>query len=185
MDDKRIVELYFARDEEALVMTHKKYGRYCYRIAYNILYESEDAKECVNDTYLRTWNAIPPHRPVRLPAFLGKITRNLALDRYDYNVAQKRSGKTAMVYEEVAECISHPDAETDIADEVALKIAVDSFLASLPKKQRMIFLRRYYYFSSIHEIARDFSQSESNTKVILHRLRGQFKEHLASNGIYL
>ena len=185
MDDKRIVELYFERNEEALVMTHKKYGRYCYKIAYNILYVSEDAKECVNDTYLRTWNAIPPHRPIRLPTFLGKITRNLALDRYDYNHADKRSGKTAMVYEEVAECVSHPDEEIDIADEVALKIAVDSFLASLPKTQRMIFLRRYYYFSSISEIAKDVSESESNVKVTLHRLRKHFKEHLVLHEIYL
>ena len=183
MDDKKIVELYFARSEDAIKETEKKYGRYCYRIAYNILYSKEDSEECVNDTYVKAWHAMPPHNPWRLSTFLGKITRNLALDRYAYHKADKRYGNTVLVYEEIAECIPHPGENCSVADEVALKIAIDGFLSSLSKEQRMIFLRRYFYLSPVKQIARDFGMTESNVKIILYRTRKQFKEYLEAQGI--
>jgi RNA polymerase sigma-70 factor (ECF subfamily) len=183
MDDKKIVELYFERNEEAIRETDRKYGKYCFYIAQNILCHREDSRECVNDTYVRAWNAIPPHRPSRLSTFLGKITRNLALDRYAYRKAEKRLDNTALVYEELSECIPDPAGKGSVEDEVVLKMAVDSFLSTLDKQKRTLFLRRYWYLSPIKELARDFSMSESNVKITLHRIRLQFKEHLAQQGI--
>ena len=117
MDDKKIVAMYFERTEQAIKETDRKYGKYCFYIANNILCSVEDSKECVNDTYARAWNAIPPHRPSRLSTFLGKITRNLALDRYAYNKAQKRLDSMTLVYEELSECIP---AENDSEREYAM-----------------------------------------------------------------
>lgn len=183
MDDKKIVELYFERNEEAIRETDRKYGKYCFYIAQNILCGREDSRECVNDTYVRAWNAIPPHRPSRLSTFLGKIIRNLALDRYAYRKAEKRLDNTALVYEELSECIPDPAGKSSVEDEVVLKMAVDSFLSMLDTQKRTLFLRRYWYLSPIKELARDFSMSESNVKITLHRIRLQFKEHLAQQGI--
>lgn len=159
MEDKQIVDLYFARAEAAISETQKKYGRYCHYIAYNILYSDQDAEECVNDTYIKAWNAMPPHRPTQLSAFLGKITRNTALDRYAYMKAQKRSG------------------------EVALKEAVNGFLRSLPAQTRVVFVRRYWYMSPVKEIARDYGMTVSNVKVTLLRTRNKFREYLEKEGI--
>ncbi len=183
MDDKKIVAMYFERTEQAIKETDRKYGKYCFYIANNILCSVEDSKECVNDTYARAWNAIPPHRPSRLSTFLGKITRNLALDRYAYNKAQKRLDNMTLVYEELSECIPDPAGKSSVEDEVVLKMAVDSFLSMLDTQKRTLFLRRYWYLSPIKELARDFSMSESNVKITLHRIRLQFKEHLAQQGI--
>lgn len=186
MDDNKIVDLYWERSEAAISESQKKYGRYCHSIAYNILCSHEDAEECVNDTYIKAWNAMPPHRPERLSAFLGKITRNTALDRYVYAKAKKRSdGRTEVVLEEMAECV--PDAKTSrcLADELALKEAINGFLRSLPAQKRIIFLRRYWYISSIREIADDYGLKESNVKVTLLRTRKMFKVYLEKEGIEL
>ncbi|MBE6672917.1 MAG: sigma-70 family RNA polymerase sigma factor [Ruminococcaceae bacterium] len=183
MDDDKIVAMYFERNEEAIRETDLKYGKYCFYIAQNILCQREDSKECVSDTYVRAWNAIPPHRPSRLGAFLGRITRNLALDRYAYHKAEKRLDNTSLVYEELSECIPDANGRMSVEDEVALKMAVDSFLAGLERQKRILFLRRYWYLSPIKELARDFSMSESNVKITLHRIRMQFKEHLEQQGI--
>lgn len=177
-----IVDLYWARSEAAISETKQKYGKYCHTIAYNILASNLDAEECVNDTYARAWDAMPPHRPEKLSAFLGKLTRNIALNRYAREGAQKRASGTTLVLDEVAEFV--PAAHgSSIADEIALKDAINSFLASLPTKARMIFVRRYWYLSPIAEIARDFGMSESNVKVTLMRTRGKFKAHLENEGI--
>ena len=183
VDDKKIVELYFARSESAIRESQKKYGKYCFSIAYRILFSKEDSEECVNDTYQKAWSAIPPHRPLRLSTFLGKITRNLALDRYAYCKAEKRCDNTALVYEEISECIPHPVDGRSMADEIALKNALSGFLGMLNKSERMIFMRRYWYLSSVKEIASDFSMTESNVKVILHRTRKKLKDHLEKEGI--
>ena len=180
MDDSRIIELFFCRDESAIDETRKKYGNYCYKIAYNILSSPEDSEECVSDTYLRAWNSIPPTRPERLQSFLGTITRNLALDRYDRIKAQKRTG-AALIFEELSECL--PDRESDETGD--LKDAINSFLASLPKHTRIIFMRRYWYLSPISEIARDMGMTEGSIKVLLHRTRKKFKAHLEKEGICL
>lgn len=179
MDDQRIIDLYFARSEDAIRETEAKYGRYCHSVAYNVLHSHEDAEECVNDTYIRAWDSIPPKKPSRLSTFLAKITRNLALDRCDYYNAEKRPKDTISLIEEIGECTSSGD---DILDEIALRDAINAFLARLKKKPRMVFMQRYWYFRSITDIAHDFGISESSVKVILHRTRNDLKEHLEKYG---
>lgn len=183
MDDQKIVDLYWERSETAISETQKKYGKYCYTIAYAILYSNEDAEECVNDTYLRAWGAIPPAKPNRLSTFLGKITRNLALDRLDKNNAQKRSGTVELALDELSECIPDADSTVDLIDEIALGDAINSFLAELPLKTRQMFVRRYWYLSPIKSIARDIGMSESAVKVSLMRTREAFRLHLEKEGI--
>ena len=182
MEDVRIVELFWERSETAIEETQRKYGRYCYHIAYNILFSNEDSEECVNDTYLRAWNAMPPHRPERLSAFLGKIVRNLALDRYDKRTAEKRSAGVELALDELEECIADTD-EVWNEDEQRLRTAINGFLAALPRRDRMIFIRRYWYVSPISQIATEFGAEEGNIKVILHRVRKKFREHLIKEGI--
>ena len=175
MDDKEIIALYFARSEEAIGESEKKYGAYCRTIAGNILPNRADAEECVSDTWLRAWGAIPPSRPERLGAFLGRITRNLALDRL-------RSNKGA-VREELSECLTLGDPTAGMVDRVVLTAALDRFLAGLPQKKRKLFLRRYWYFSTVEELARDFGMSESSVKMTLLRLRRELRAQLKQEGI--
>ena len=185
MDDRAIIELYNQRNEEAISETQRKYGRYCHYIAYNILHSDEDSEECVNDSYLKVWNSIPPHCPERFPSYIGKITRNTALDRYEQMRTQKRAGAhTELVLDELAEALPAYDGE-DMSETLALRDAINSFLASLPKRTRIIFMRRYWYLSSIADIAQDLGMSESNIKVTLMRTRVKFKEHLDLRGITL
>lgn len=183
MEDSKIIDLYFERSQSAISETQKKYGRYCHTIAYNVLYSNEDAEECVNDTYLRAWQSIPPHRPTSLSSFLGRITRNLALDRYDEKTAQKRGGSLDLALEEISECL--PDTRGEDRNDKAIKDAINSFLASLPKRTRIIFMQRYWYLSSISEISLSLGISESNVKVILMRTRNKFKAHLEKEEIFI
>jgi RNA polymerase sigma-70 factor (ECF subfamily) len=183
MEDQQIVDLYWQRNEKALSQTQKKYGKYCHSIAFAILYSSEDAEECVNDTLLRAWSAIPPARPGRLSTFLGKITRNLAIDRLDKNTAKKRSGQIEIVLDELSECIPDADSTPDLTDKIAMGDAINSFLASLDKETRVMFMQRYWYASPIKSIARELEKSESYVKVTLMRTRNKFKEHLEKEGI--
>ena len=185
MDDQQIVDLYWQRDEHAIAETQKKYGKYCHTIAYTILHSHEDAEECVNDTYLRAWGAIPPAKPGRLSTFLGKITRNLSLDRWEKNAAQKRSGPVEVVLDELSECIPDADSALDPVDMIALGDAINAFLAGLPQKARQIFLRRYWYMSPVKAIARDTGMTESAVKVSLLRTRESFKAYLEKEGIVL
>lgn len=186
MEDEQILSLYFARSEQAIGETHRKYGRYCGKIAFNILLSREDSEECVSDTYLKAWNVIPPRRPSKLQIFLGKITRNLALDRLDWNRTTKRGGgETALSLEELRDCI--PDGGTP-EDAIALKDltqALNRFLAELPAETRKIFLRRYWNLSSVKEIASFYGVSESKVKMTLMRTRGKLKDYLTEEGITL
>ena len=182
MEDCKIVELYWAREQEAICQTQSKYGNYCHSIARNILHSDEDAQECVNDTYHNAWNAMPPHRPQKLRPFLGRITRNLALNRYDYREAKKRGGETELVLDEYAQCI--PNGEMPIEDEQALRQVINGFLGKLSKRTRIIFLRRYWYLYTIGEIAQSMGLTESNVKIILHRTRNQLKAYLEKEGIF-
>ena len=177
MEDKEIIELYFARSEEAIGETARKYGAYCRTIAGRILPNAADAEECVSDTWLRAWGAIPPARPERLGAFLGRITRNLALDRLR---AEKRQ---CPIREELGECLTAGDPTEAMVERVVLTAALDRFLAGLPPKKRKLFLRRYWYFSPVEELARDFGMSESGVKMALLRLRRELKEKLKHEGI--
>ena len=186
MDDKQIIELYQKRSEAAISETADKYGKYCYYIAYHILYDQLDSEECVNDTYLRVWEAIPPQCPEKLSAFLGKITRNLALNRYKYHLREKRgNGQTELVIDELNECIPASNSTVEAVEEHLLVELLNQFLYSLPAQKRIIFLRRYWYMSSIQEIAKDFGFSESKVKMILLRTRNKLKQVLEKEGIVL
>ena len=184
MEDKRIVELFFERNEQALTETRQKYSRYLHRVAQNILPNPQDAEECVNDTYLRAWNAIPPHTPSRLSVFLGKITRRLALDRYAALTANKRGGgTTAAILEEWRDCL--PNTDGDPTDDVAVRDALSRFLRQLPNEKRRTFIRRYWYGDTIAAIAADSHATESAVKMTLSRIRGELKTFLEKEGIAL
>lgn len=186
MDDRQIIALYNERSEAALSETATKYGKYCRTIAYNILYNEEDSEECVNDTWLRAWEAIPPQYPNRLSAFLGKITRNLALNRYKQNAAKKRGGgQTMLALEELTECIPGANSTEEATEEALLIEVLNRFLADLSTEKRKLFLRRYWYLCSVKEIAEDFNLGESNVKMTLLRLREQLKSVLEKEGIIL
>lgn len=184
MDDKQIVDLYWERSETAISETSKKYRKYCRYIAFNILRNDEDSEECVNDTYLRAWNSIPPNRPSVLKTFLGKITRNLSLDRYELLNAKKRNdGQMPLIFDEIQECIPSLDSTENIVEEIALTDILNRFLSSLSLEQRKIFMRRYWYLSPIKEIATEYGMSESKIKMSLFRSRNELKKLLEKEGI--
>jgi RNA polymerase sigma-70 factor (ECF subfamily) len=191
MEDKQIVELYWERDERAIAESDAKYGRYCVQIAMNLLENAQDAEECVNDTYLRAWNAIPPSRPVKLGAFLGKITHNLSLDRYKAKKTAKRGNSLFLVsLDELSECV--PDGSTgfesgfdDETEARRIGECINKFLRKQSGEVRDIFICRYFYSDSIGEICRRFGQSESKVKSLLHRTRSKLKKFLESEGIRL
>ena len=181
-EDSEIIALYWERSETAIRETDRKYGKYCHAIAYNILYSKEDAEECVNDTYLKAWNSMPPERPDSLSAYLGKLTRNLALNRYAYKHADKRNIHLTEIYDEATE----PFADSaDMLDEMILREAINTFLASLSAETRILFMRRYWYMSPVKQIARDYGLPEGTVKSILSRTRKKFKDYLEKEGIYL
>ena len=186
MEDNQIIQLYFDRSEEAIAQTAVKYGKYCHTIAYNILHNFEDSEECVNDTYWKAWSRIPPRRPRRLAAFLGRITRNLSLDMYRHYTADKRGGgEMSVALEELGDCISSPEPMDNHIDEMVLVEILNRFLASLPAEHRKIFMRRYWYVSSVKEIADDYAITESKVKMSLLRSRNQLKTVLEKEGIAL
>lgn len=186
MDDQGIVDLYWARNEQAIAETEKKYGSYCRSIAQNILRNRSDTEECVNDTWLQTWNSLPPQRPGILPVYLGTITRNLSLNRCRSASAQKRGqGKLALAYEELAESI--PDGSS-VEQQVALRELgweIDRFLRTLPRKDCCIFVRRYWYMDTTLQIAQRYRMTEGGVKVNLHRTRKKLKQHLEQEGYNL
>ena len=183
MDDTGIIELYFKRSERAIAETAAKYGAYLHTIAYNVLRNAEDSEECTSDTYMKAWNAIPPQRPNILKAFLGRITRNLALNIYQKYTAQKRGGtQTETALDELSEIIAGPEKENDGAE---IKSCINKFLSELPADQRKIFVRRYWYMSAVSDIAKDLKFSESKVKMTLKRTRDKLKEALIKEGIYI
>ena len=186
MEDKQIIDLYWARSESAIAETDRKYGKLCRRIAFNILNNFQDSEECVSDTYLKTWSVIPPKRPVKLSAFLGKITRNLAINRYEKAAAEKRGGgEVPVALDELAECIPDPNSVERAVDNRILTDKLNVFLEGLPAEARKIFLRRYWEVCSIQEIAEIYGISESKVKVSLFRTRGKLRSFLEQEGIAL
>ena len=183
MEDIRIIELYFDRDEAAIKETAAKYGHYCHAIANRILCSDADAEECVNDTYLNTWNAIPPTRPQRLRLFLAKIVRNLAFNRYKAQHRDKRGGgELASALSEMEEFLADT---TEIDEEVrlaALKESLSCFLLQLSPQERGIFLRRYFFVESAGEIGRRFDLGDATVRAILSRTRKKLKTHLEKEG---
>ena len=180
MDDKKIIELYFKRDEEAIKETSDKYGRLCLYIAKNVLENELDAEECVNDAYLRAWQSIPPTVPKSLGAYLSKITRNLAIDKYHSRKAEKRNSSGDVAFLELEAVL--PDESESPDDEVIMKDCINSFLYSLDKEKRIIFVQRYFYMCSLEEIAKENGIKMINLKVQLYRLREKLKKHLKLYG---
>ena len=185
MEDKKIVDLYWERSENAIIETEKKYGKMCYTIAYNILRNAEDSEECVNDTYLGAWNSMPTKRPDRLTPFLGKITRHLAINKYDYNMAKKRGGgQNILAIDELEECISDGSAPCNIADELFFADVINSFLDGLSERDHSIFMSRYWDMYSTAEIAKLYGINENTVKAAIYRMRGKLKELLVKEDLF-
>ncbi|MCI9352232.1 MAG: sigma-70 family RNA polymerase sigma factor [Lawsonibacter sp.] len=185
MEDRQIIELYWKRAEEAIRETSIKYGRLCQYIAQNILSSPEDSEECVNDTWLGLWNAIPPQRPERFSAFVGRIVRNLALKRFDYLTAAKRSEEAVCSLEELEDCVSGRTSVEDEVENQRVEAAIDDFLWSLGAEKRTVFIRRYWYFDSIEHICRHTGYSPSKVKSMLYHTRQKLREFLESEDIEL
>lgn len=186
MKDNEIIDLYWERKETAITESADKYGSYCHSISYNILHNNEDAEECVNDTWLGAWKSMPPQRPERLSTYLGKITRNLSLNRFKKYTAEKRGlGQTELVLSELEDCIPDETSVEQIVDELILVKAINDFLYAQPEQKRNIFIRRYWYLFPIKDIAAVYDMSESKVASLLFRMRNDLKTHLEKEGINL
>lgn len=183
MEDERIVELYWARSEIAIAATAEKYGQYCGVIAGNILGSAEDTEECLNDTWLAAWNAIPPHRPKVLKSFLAKLARRTALKKHrDLHREKRGGGEVALALEELSECIPGGESVEDEMLAAELADAIKHFVAALDETERKVFLCRYWYLDKIETIARDFGFGESKVKTMLHRTRRKLGDFLKKEG---
>lgn len=185
MEDSQIVDLYWQRREQAVLETDRKYGGYCYSVAYNILTNIEDTQECVNDTYMAAWNTIPPKRPAMLATFLGKITRHLSIDRWRERNAYKRGGgELPLALEELEQCLASPRTVEMEYARIRFAEVFNRFLAALPETERRVFLCRYWYIDPIGKIAETFGFSESKVKSMLHRTRKKLCVVLEQEGLY-
>lgn len=186
MNDSQIVALFLDRDQRAIEETAEKYGKYCYAIAYNILQNHEDAQEAVSDTYLGAWATIPPHKPVKLNTFLGKIARRTALKRWEKNCAQKRGGgEVELALEELSEYVSGGQMPESAIESQELTRILNEFLEKLPKEERQVFVCRYWYLDPIADIAKRFGFSQSKIKSMLARTRMKLRSTLSKEGITL
>ena len=180
LDDNKIIDMYFARDERAIEETKINYGRLIYTVAYDILGDEPDSEECESDTYVRTWNAVPPTRPKFFSSFLCKITRNLALNRV-------REGKhrphVDFVFDEISDAL--PNTEGDMTEEILLRDALNDFLEGLGNTTRQIFLKRYFFMRDIKDIAKEMGITVSSVKVSLHRTRRELRDFLEKRGIVI
>ncbi len=183
MDDCEIVRLFFERSETALREVSRKYGAYCLTIARNILRNHEDAEECVNDTYMRAWDSIPPNKPPFLGAYLGRITKNLALNKARSMRSGKRGGSDETVsFEELDELVSGSYSVESESERLEILDAINAFLDSLPAKNRQMFVARYWQYYKLSELAKRFGTSESSVAVNLGRTRKKLKEYLIKRG---
>lgn len=186
MKDSEIIDLYWARSEAAISATEEAYGGYCCAIAYHILRSRRDAEECVNDTFLRAWNAMPPHRPNRLSTFLGKITRNLAINRYRESRTEKRGrGQVELVLSELEDCVPAENTVDRAVEELALTEALNRFLRAQPERKRSIFILRYWYLYPVREIAARYGMRETGVASLLFRMRKELKAYLEKEEILL
>ncbi len=186
MDDNKIIELYFARDEKAISETKAKYGKYCLKIACNVLGNREDAEECENDTYLGVWNAIPPTRPSVFSAFIGRITRNISLKKLRAKTADKRRCSEAIIsLDELGECIPDGQGFADSLEESELAEIINSFLGSLNVTERRVFVCRYWYCDSIADICEQFGFGQSKVKMMLLRTRERLLTYLKERGVFI
>lgn len=185
MEDKEIIELYWNRNEDAIAETSSKYGKLCFLIANNILACHEDAEECVNDTYLGVWNAIPKQRPSRFSVFVSRITRNLALKKYEYLSAAKRNPEVGCSFEELGDCVSGKEYIEEELENKRIEQAIDVFLWNLSEEKRTVFIRRYWYLDSIDAICRHTGYSQNKIKSMLFHMRQKLRSYLESEGIEL
>lgn len=186
MNDSDIVDLYWRRSADAVTETQKKYGSYCYAIAFGCLGNAQDAEECVNDTWLKAWNAMPQNRPARLAPFVGKITRSLCFDRFRSSQAQKRGGgELPLVLEELSGCIPSVPSAAQAVEDAELAQLVNDFLHTLPARDCNIFLRRYWYAESLEDIAKRYKMKLNTVKTSLFRTRGKLRSFLETEGIIL
>lgn len=182
MEDKLIVDLYWARNEDAITQTSVKYGKMMHHTSKSIVGTHEDAEECVNDAYLAAWNSMPENRPTYLGGYMAKIIRNISINRYDHNHAAKRYG-VQVVFEELEECLGDSRTPEEEYESGCLREVLDDFLAGLEPEKRIVFLRRYFYTDSISDIAARMQVSEGKIKSMLFRLRAQLAEVLKEAGI--
>ena len=185
MEDSKFVELYWQKNENAIKETNSKYGAYCFSIADNILHNKEDSEECVNDTWLNAWNAMPPQKPTKLQMFLAKITRNLSFNCFNARSAEKRGGgEIVLVLDELAECLA---GESDVTSEYEAKElgqCIRRFVRSLPERDSNVFVRRYFFTEPVAEIAKKYGLTENNVMVILSRTRTKLKTYLIKEGFW-
>ena len=183
MDDSRIIELYFSRDNSAIKETKTKYGRLLYSVSYNILKTHEDAEECESDTYMAAWEQIPPTKPQVLSAFLCRITRNLSFKKLKANTAQKRGGGSQpLPIDELANLV--PD-NTNAISELEITEIINAFLRELPTRERQVFICHYWYCDSIKDISRQFGFTQSKVKMILSRTRQKLLDHLKKQEVFV
>lgn len=184
MEDSRIVELYWARDERAIAESDVKYGRLLRSVSYSCLGNREDAEECTNDTYLEAWGAMPTARPTYLGAFLSKIARRISIDRFRHDHAGKRGGMQSLT-EELTDCVPDTDEPTpaEAFDAAGTREIINRFLAGLPENRRSLFVNRYFFGQPIAALADAYGLTQANVKVILHRLRGELKRKLEEEGV--
>lgn len=186
MNDSQIVALYFDRDQRAIEETNAKYGNYCYAIVHNILNNKEDAEEAVSDTYLALWATIPPHKPVVLRTFLGKIARRTALKKWEKSSTQKRGGgEMALALEELSEYLSDGNTPETAMETAELTQILNAFLRKLPKEERQVFVCRYWYLDPVADIANRFGYTQSKVKSMLARTRKKLQSTLKKEGIAL
>lgn len=186
MTDEKIIQLFFQRNEVAIDETNKKYGPYCFQIANNILNNREDSEECLNDTWIKAWNSIPPARPQHFKLFLAKIVRNLSFNKYKAKYTHKRGkGEVALVLDELEECIAgQSEVETLVIAE-ELQTTINGFVRGLPEKEGNVFIRRYFYSDSIKDISKRYHISENHVRVMLNRTRNKLRVRLEKEGYFL
>ncbi|MBQ8207451.1 MAG: sigma-70 family RNA polymerase sigma factor [Clostridia bacterium] len=177
-----IIELFFKRSEKAIKMCQDKYGRLAYSVSYNILHNSEDAEECVSDAMLGLWNSIPPEKPRSLPSYLCSLVRNVSFNRYDYNHAEKRNSEMNLILDELEGVLSSGDWSAEL-NEGEITEAINDFLAELKERDRVVFVRRYYYSDSARNIAEAMGESEGAIAMRLSRLRAKLRKKLEKEGI--
>ena len=183
MDDAKIIELFFARDESAINETDRKYGGLCYSVADNILNSRADSEECINDTYLGLWNAIPKQWPKRFSVFVSRIARNLSLKKFEYLSAAKRNPEAICSFEELGDCVSGKDYIENELENKLIEETIDKFLWQQGKEKRNIFIYRYWYFESISSICKRTGFSQSKVKSILFTLRQKLRKYIESEVI--
>ncbi|MBP3205121.1 MAG: sigma-70 family RNA polymerase sigma factor [Lachnospiraceae bacterium] len=185
MEDSKIIELYFQRDEQAISETDRKYGALCHTIALHILSDEQDAQECVNDAYHRVWKSIPPQKPDNLKCWLGRVVRNIALDLWRKNHRQKRYSGMELILEEMEECIPAGGTVEDHLEELELGRLISDWLHTLSPKNRVLFIRRYWNGEPVKDVAKILGMNANKAAGRLYRLRNGLREYLEKEGVNL